>query len=270
MIESRPPEPLVLRSEPAPHVVAFTLNRPDKRNAISADLRHLLLDLLDEADADPQVHVVIVSGAGSCFSSGYDLRGALRNARDVDEAGQPQDWPAAATASWRRIGQLGVPVIAQIHGYALAGGTELAAACDLVYIADDAHIAHPVAPLFGPADFNYHPWLVGPRNAMEMALTGEAMSGTDAVQVGFANRSWPQAELAAAVLQRAVTIAASPRDISRINKATVRAGMAAMGVDDTIQAMVAWRRKANAELPAAGGEAVFDAVKKNPAPKPQD
>lgn len=261
---------LILQTAPADHVLRLTLNRPDKRNAISADLRHELLNLLDAADANPAVHVVIIDGAGSCFSSGYDLRGELRDERDVDNAGDAQDWPAAATASWLRIGQLGVPVIAQIHGYALAGGTELAAACDLVYIADEAHIAHPVIPLFGPADFNYHPWLVGPRNAMEMALTGEKLSGIEAVQVGYANRSWPEADLTAAVLKRAITIASSPRDVSRINKATVRAGMAAMGVDHTIKAMVDWRRKANANLASSSAEKVFDAVKSNPPTRPQD
>ena len=69
-------------------------------------------------------------------------------------------------------------VIAQVHGYCLAGGTELATSCDLVYVADDAQIGYPVVRSMSPPDNQFFPWLVGMRNAMEMMLTGDAISGT--------------------------------------------------------------------------------------------
>ena len=118
----------------------ITLNRPEKRNALNGPLRRALLLALRDADADPEVRVTIVRGAGKCFSAGYDLAG------DGTMTVDPVDWVAAGpaefqyqvTGSWMSIWDLAKPVIAQVHSYCLAGGSELATGCDVVYVAEDA------------------------------------------------------------------------------------------------------------------------------------
>ncbi len=227
---------LIVVDEPAPMVRRVTLNNPAKRNAISTPMRTELLAALEAHDDDPAVRVTIIRGAGPCFSSGYDLSGgSLMADPPFHTAGGEGQWARHATDSWLRIWDLAKPVIAQIHGYALAGATELAAACDLVYVADDAEVGHPVVKMLSPPDFNYHPWLVGVRHAMELMLTGDAIDGTTAAQMGFANRSYPAEELEEAVLTMAGRVAKIAPDLQQINKRAVRRGMEAMGMRTAIR-----------------------------------
>jgi len=221
--------------EPAPGVRRITLDRPDKRNALSNVLRGELLAVLREGDADVDVRVMVIRGAGSCFSSGYDLQ------QDPDEplphhtAPGDGQWPRHVTESWMSIWDLATPVIAQVHGWCLAGGSELATGCDLVYVADDARIGYP-AVRFGVPDMQFHAWFLGPRRAMEMMLTGDAITGTEAVALGWANRAWPEAELDERVLAVAERIAKVPPDIAALNKRTVHRAMDVMGLRAAIRA----------------------------------
>jgi len=230
-------EDILLVDNPAPGVRRFTLNRPEKRNAISTPLRVALLRGLEAADEDPDVSVSIVRGAGPCFSSGYDLGGGLMEDPPHHTAGGDGVWSRHVTESWLSIWDLAKPVIAQIHGYALAGATELAAACDLVYVAADAQIGHPVVRILSPPDFNYHPWLVGFRNSMEMMLTGDSIDGEEAARIGFANRAYPPDDLDDAVLAQAEKVARIPADLLQINKRSVHRAMEIMGVRNAIRAM---------------------------------
>ena len=125
---------------------------------------------------------------------------------------------------------LAKPVIAQVHGYCLAGGTEFATACDLVYVADDARIGYPVVRSISPPDNQFYPWIVGLRRAMELMLTGDHMSGAEAVECGFANRSFAEADLEDAVLSIAERVAKTPSDLQQINKRAVHRQMDAMGI----------------------------------------
>ena len=142
-------------------------------------LRGALFGALREADRDDAVHLSVIRGAGTCFSSGYDLGSDLSADRPSYTAGGAGSWARQVTDGWLSLWDLAKPVIAQVHGYAMAGGSELAAACDLVYLADDATISHPVLRVAGTPDFAVHPWLVGLRNAMEMVLTGDAVDAAD-------------------------------------------------------------------------------------------
>jgi enoyl-CoA hydratase len=125
-------EQLVLVDDPAEGVRRITLNRPEKRNALSNVLRGQLFDALHAADADTAVHVTIIRGAGKCFSAGYELGGANEGVPlpFYTAAGEGQ-WPRHVTEGWMSIWDLAKPVIAQVHGYCLAGGSELATGCDL-------------------------------------------------------------------------------------------------------------------------------------------
>jgi len=220
---------VVLVDSPAPHVRRITLNRPEKRNALNHALRGELLDALAQGDSEPDVRVQIVRGAGTCFSAGYDLGGGDEAAPlPFFTAGGDGQWPRHVTTGWMGIWDLAKPVIAQVHGYCLAGASELATGCDLVYCADDAKIGYP-AVRFGVPDMQFHPWLVGMRAAMEMMLTGDSISGAESAALGWATRAFPAEVLEARVLAIAERIAQVPPDIAQLNKRVVHRQMEMMG-----------------------------------------
>jgi len=220
---------VLLVDDPAPNVRRMTLNRPNKRNALNHQLRGELMHALQSADSDPDVRVMIVRGAGSCFSSGYDIGGG-NEGQDYPfhTAGGDSQWPRHVVETWMRIWDLGKPVIAEVHGYCLAGGSELATGCDLVYVATDAKIGYP-AVRFGVPDMQFHPWLLGMRKGMEMLLTGDSVDGEEAVARGWATNCFPADKLEANVLQIASRIADVPADIVALNKRAVHRQMEAMG-----------------------------------------
>ena len=227
----------ILVDEPAAHIRRITLNRPEKRNALNARLRREILAALRENDEDPDARVTIIRGAGPCFSAGYDLSAS---AMDDDQppahhtAGGLGSYPRHVTEGWMSIWDLAKPVIAQVHSYCLAGATELATGCDMVYVAEDAKIGYP-AVRFGTPDMQYHAWLMGMRAAMETMLTGDSLSGLEAVRVGFATRAFPADELETHVLEIASRVANIPTDIVQINKRTVHRAMEEMGMRSAIR-----------------------------------
>ena len=229
-------QPLVLIDDPASQVRRLTLNRPDKRNALSHALRSQLFDALRAADADPAVRVVIIRGAGSCFSAGYDL------AQDPSEEHpwplSPADgaWARHVLQGWFEMMDLSIPVIAQVHGYCLAGGTELAAACDLVYVAHDAAIGYPPVRSMSSPDMAWHVWLMGMRRAMEAMLTGDSMTGDEAVAAGVANRAFDAHDLDTEVVRIAERVAKVHPDLQAINKRVVHRAMDVMGMREAMRA----------------------------------
>lgn len=227
-------EPLILVDEPGVGIRRITLNRPEKRNALNHPLRGRLLEALREGDADPDVRVQVIRGAGSSFSAGYDLQSGGNDEMPFYTAGGDGQWPRHQTDSWMSIWDLAKPVIAQVHGYCLAGGSELATGCDLVYIAEDAQMGYP-AVRFGVPDMHFHAWFVGMRTAMEMMLTGASISGVEAVEKGWANRAFPIDELDDAVLEVAGRIAKMPPDVVQLNKRVVHRGMEVMGLRTAIR-----------------------------------
>ena len=254
----------IVVDSPRPGVRRVTLNRPEKRNALSNELRGELFDALRRADADETVRVSIVRGAGVCFSAGYDLGADLTRGRPYPTAAGDGHWPRHVVDGWFQIWDLAKPVIAQVHGYCLAGGSELAAACDLVYVAEDAQIGYPPVRLMSPPDTQFHPWLAGMRHAMELMLTGDPVSGADAARIGLANRAYPPAALEARVLEIAERVAKIPTSLQQINKRSVHRAMEIMGMRAAIRAgtelqalafhqpeSVAYRREVRANLKRA-------------------
>jgi len=224
------PYSVLLVDDPIPGVRRLTLNRPEKRNALNHPLRGELRDALIRSDADPEVRVTIVRGAGTCFSAGYELGdGNVGHEVPFYTPGGDGWWPRHVTETWMAIWDLAKPVIAQVHGYCLAGGTELATGCDLVYVAEDAMIGYPAAR-FGIGDMHYGPWLMGLRKAMEYMLTGDAISGTEAARLGWANDAVPVDELEQRVLAMAERIAKVPTDLTQINKRLTHRQMEIMGL----------------------------------------
>ncbi len=227
---------VVLTDDPAPQVRRITLNRPEKRNALNHALRGEILQALQEADQDPDVRVMIVRGAGKCFSAGYDLGGGNDGLPlPWYTPGGDGHWPRHVTQGWMSIWELGKPVIAQVHGYCLAGGSELATCCDLVYMAHDAEMGYP-AVRFGVPDNHFHAWFVGMRKAMEMMVTGDSITGIEAARLGWANASYPAEELEARVLEVARRICGVPPDLVQLNKRVVHRQMEIMGLHTGIRA----------------------------------
>ncbi|MFD0849023.1 enoyl-CoA hydratase-related protein [Sphingosinicella xenopeptidilytica] len=220
---------------PREAILRVTLNRPQKRNAMSNGLRRELFSVLEQADTDDTVRVIILRGAGKCFSSGYDLsEGSVEGSGDRPvpyyTASGIGYWSRHVVEGCFRMWDLAKPLIAQVHGYCLAGGSELASACDLVYVADDAEIGYPPIRLMSPPDNQVFPWLMGMRQAAEMMLTGDSISGKRAAEFGFANRSFPIDKLEAAVLDIAERVAKVPAPLQQMNKRALHRQMEAMGI----------------------------------------
>jgi enoyl-CoA hydratase len=228
-------EPVLLVDDPAPKVRRLTINRPDKRNALNDAVRGALFDALRAGDKDRNVSVMIVRGAGSCFSAGYDL-GSPNT--DVERSSSYADgwWSRHVVNNWFEMWDMSTPIIGQVHGYCLAGGSELATACDLVYVAHDAKIGYPPVRLMSPPDMQWQTWLMGLRRGMEALLTGDSMSGDEAVAAGFANRAFAAADLDAEVLAVAERVAKIPGDLLALNKRAAHRAMEAMGIRAGIRA----------------------------------
>ncbi len=230
----------------------LTLDRPEKKNAISSAMRTQLLAELQSLDHDPDTRVTIIRGAGDCFSAGYDLSGGLMDEPPYHSAPGDGAWTRQASDGWTSIWDLAKPVIAQVHGYAMAGATELATACDLIYVADDAVVSYPVVRLASPPDWQYHEPLLGMRHAMELLLTGDGIDGTEAARIGWANRAYPGAELEASVRAIAGRIAGVASDLTQIKKRMVhrqfdvRGGRAAIRAGQEFQALAGYQASVQA------------------------
>ncbi len=226
---------VLLVDDPIARVRRLTLNRPDKRNALNDELRGALFDELRRADRDREISVIVIRGAGPAFCAGYDLGSPNRG---VERSIAPLDgwWSRHVVNNWFEMWDMPTPIIGQVHGYCLAGGSELAAACDLVYVADDAKIGYPPVRLMSPPDMQWQTWLMGMRRGMEALLTGDAMSGTEAVAAGMANRAHPADELDEAVLAVAERVARIPIELLALNKRAAHRAMEAMGIRDGIRA----------------------------------
>jgi len=226
-------EPVLLHDE-TPWGVRLTLNRPAKLNALSIELRDTLTAAIADAAADDRVRVIAIAGSGRAFCSGYDL----------SEAAPPTAW------QWRDVLERDVratlavwscpkPVIAQVHGYALAGGLELAMACDLVVAAEGAQLGEPEIR-FGSAPVTLlMPFVVGQKRTRELLLTGDLIDAVEAERIGLVNRVVPADRLADEVDALAERLARVPPDVMAptklmLNRAMDAAGFAAaveMGLD---------------------------------------
>jgi len=237
MSPASPAEPLVLIDNPRPFVRRFTLNRPDKRNALSNALRAELIAGLEAADRDPEVRVMVIRGAGPCFSAGYDLSSESgRQPLPYHTAQGAGQWARHVVETCFKLWDMAKPIIGQVHGWCLAGGSELATACDLVYVAEDAQIGYPPVRMMSPPDNQFHAFLCGLRPAMEMMLTGDAIDGKEAVRLGFANRAFAADQLEVEVLAMAERVAKIPTDVQQTNKRSVHRSMEIMGLRAAIRA----------------------------------
>src|ERR1700754_2332851 len=174
--------------------IAFvTMNRPEKRNALSPGVITEIHDAMLEADDLSSVHVIVLQGAGQDFCAGYDLGFGSNPANQADAEGRYRSrigtFDDDIWTMQRKMGKMLIipeihkPVIAKTQGRALAGGAELALCCDLVIAADDALIGHPGARGIGSPPVNYWFYHVGPQWAKRLLLTGDSVTGRDASRI---------------------------------------------------------------------------------------
>ena len=249
--------------DPAPGVRWITLNRPEKRNAIHNPMRGEILASLQEADRDDQVRVSILRGAGGCFSSGYDIKSDLGADQPYFTADVGMQWARHVAEGWMSLWDLAKPVIAQVHGYALAGGLELVGACDLAYVARDARLAHPVLRVAGVPDFAWFPVAMAPRHAMELHVAGREYTGEEAERVGMVNQAFAPDVLEARVLQIAQRITEVPPAVVTVNKRLVHAAVEARGGRSVIRTAADLQAGPHMQaLANASGAELSDRVKK--------
>jgi enoyl-CoA hydratase len=212
----------ILIDDPLPRVRRITLNRPEKRNALSNLLRKEILEALQAADRDPDISVMILRGAGPCFSAGYDLSADNRQGQPYHTAGGAGQWSRHVVDGWFTIWDLAKPVIAQVHGYCVAAATMLALACDITLVSTDCKIRFPSIPIGGGFVSSFWTFFVGPKRAKEMDfIAGSEITGAEAEVWGFANRAIPPAELEARAIQMATAISRTPGDLLRLKKMAI-------------------------------------------------
>lgn len=204
-------EPLVLRTAPEDGVVTLTLNRVDKRNALSIALRDEMSDALDDLAVDESVKTVVITGAGDVFSAGFDLR----------EFQQPELTDRLWASSDRfhaTVLRFPLPLVAAVNGPAIAGGFDLAVMCDVRVAAESARFSHPEIE-FGDVVYGPLHDIVGGGVARELAFTGRVVDAQEAQALGLVSSVVPVDALDGEAARYTAMIGRAPREVSMRTKA---------------------------------------------------
>ena len=220
----------------------ITLNRPEKLNALSNNLRAEVMHAMKEAEANKGVGVIILRSEGRAFSAGYDLTPSrvavdspyVHPRSQLPDTGSthpgPQEWSRHVVATNWTIWDLAKPVIAQVHGYCLAGGTELASICDFRIVAEDAKIGYPPVRAMTTMDMMWAPWHLPMTKAREFAYVGDSISGKDMERYGWATYAVPAGELSDFTLRFAARMANIDNDMLMYSKRSVNRQYEVMGI----------------------------------------
>jgi enoyl-CoA hydratase len=225
----------------------ITINRPDKRNALAPETLTELIAALDQYEADQSVRVIILRGAGKGFSAGYDLTRSYTSS-DVDiptrdAEGRPLTFNhgvkiSKGTDAQMRLFEVSKPTVVQIHGFALAGGMELAMMGDLVTASEDAVIGHPGHRAIGVSrNGMILPFILNMRKAKELFFTGDAVTGLEAEQLGLVNHAWPDAQLEERTIAFADRVANLSADFLGVLKRGINTFYENMGLHASVHAL---------------------------------
>ena len=207
-------------------IARITLNRPDRGNGITLDMPREIAECVERADLDPDIHVIALAGNGKGFCGGYDLVASAESMQDEDSGvdGQDDDWtrgspidPEVARKNhdpskpWDPVTDYQMmsrnvrgfmslfhadkPVICKVHGFCVAGGTDLALCSDLTVVADDAKIGYPPARVWGVPTTAIWAHRIGAERAKRLLLTGDCLSGKEAYEWGLVTESAPADKL---------------------------------------------------------------------------
>jgi enoyl-CoA hydratase len=249
-----------LTYETADRIARITLNRPERGNGITRRLVTELEECVEQADLDPAIHVILLAGNGKGFCGGYDLVESAEGGGQLGEEGpspppgSPLD-PAVMAANHDPTGtwdamvdyammsrnvrafmslfHCGKPVVCKVHGFCVAGGTDMALCSDLLVIAADAKIGYPPARVWGSPTTSMWVHRLGPQRAKRLLFTGDSLSGTEALEWGLAIEAPPPEDLdqrTGILLER---IARLPVNQLRMMKLLVNQSLYAQGLHTT-------------------------------------
>lgn len=221
-------------------IIRITLNRPEKLNAINDEMPADLSDAVARANDDDDAHAIILSGAGRAFCSGYDLELYAERPRP-SKGSQAMPWdPTLDYKIFHRINQCFMslwrsfkPVICKVHGYAVAGGSDIALCSDIIIMENEAKIGYPPARVWGCPTTAMWVYRVGAERAKRMLLTGDLISGEEAARIGLVSESVPRESLDEAVERLANRIASVPKNQLMMQKLMINQAYENMGLAST-------------------------------------
>jgi enoyl-CoA hydratase len=221
-------------------IARITLNRPQVLNAIDGALPSELEAAVTEANRDPAVHVIVLAGAGRAFCAGYDLT-LYAESRDPNTWVQEQPWDPMRdfaammrnTEAFMSLFRSHAPVICKVHGYAVAGGSDIALCSDLVVMAEDARIGYMPARVWGCPTTAMWVYRLGPEQAKRMLLTGDTVDGREAARIGLVLKAVAADALDAEVETLAARLASVPRNQLMMQKLMVNQALENMGLRST-------------------------------------
>jgi enoyl-CoA hydratase len=223
-----------VRLEKADHIAILTLDRPERLNAMNRLMLEEINLVCDAVEADAEIRVLVVTGAGSAFSSGFDLKEQI----EVAPSGVPQ-WRKVLEDDFNatmRFWSLSKPTIAAVQGHCLAGAFELAMACDITIAAENAIFGEPELKFGAGIVTMILPWLTGPKQAKEIILNGmDNVSAADALRLGLINRIVPNGEHLQSALAMARHMAAIDPELMRDTKKAINRTYEQMGLNEALQ-----------------------------------
>ncbi len=233
------PAPCVLY-QPDGRIARITLNRPEKLNAINDDMPQALSDAVGRANADDTIHVIILSGAGRAFCSGYDLELYAETPRPCPGS-QDMPWDPMIdfqlmygyTQHFMSLWKSYKPVLCKLHGFAVAGGSDIALCSDLVIMAENAKIGYPPARIWGCPTTAMWVYRLGAERAKRLLLTGDLIDGLEAERIGLVHKAVAEDELDQAVERLAQRMAGVPINQLMMQKLMINQAFANMGMETT-------------------------------------
>ena len=240
-------------------IARITLDRPERGNAITLEMPRELADCVERANLDPEIHVIALAGNGSGFCGGYDLVASAESMGAAElgaesPGGSPLD-PGVIAANhapntnWDPVTDFQMmsrnvrgfmslfhsekPVVCKVHGYCVAGGTDMALCSDLLVVADDAKIGYPPARVWGVPTTALWAYKLGPTRAKRLLLTGDSIDGREAVSWGLATDWAPAVELDGAFESLLERVARIPVNQLVMHKALVNQALFAQGLHAT-------------------------------------
>ena len=221
-------------------VATITLNRPERLNAIARGMPQEIKAAVERANADDLVHVILLQGAGRAFCAGYDLKNSAEQPRG---SGSSQEGPYDPlidflgmdnnTQCFQSLWRSYKPTICKIHGYAVAGGTDIALSCDLIMMAEDAKIGYPPARVWGCPTTMMWVYRVGAERAKRLLFTGDLIDGVEAERIGLITKAVPSDQLDAETTKLVDRIKGVPKNQLWMQKAAINSVFDNMGLRTT-------------------------------------